>query len=330
MNGNFINRLFIGVIVIAVGVLFLLRQTGQLDFDFSIGYIVSTYWPVILIYFGLQGVLSGAFNGSGSGWWGGIMLLIGFVFLGRNLDWFSWSVGDIAPYIWPIIIILIGINMIRRPKKRKRRSHSQPKDDWKSFTGYTDSQGHVPPAPPLHPDPTKPGEAQEEERSEPKQAGYAEDDFKKHHDHSKRHGRHHHHHHETEYWNYDANAQTRSGFIGDIHIGHDYWELKPMNISHFIGDTVVDLTKAQIPFGETRLCISSFVGDVKVYVPNDYEVGIQVISSAFVGDVKILGEREGGFFKNVNIYSPAYNDTDKRIKLVVSTFVGDVRVTKVG
>ena len=29
-----------------------------------------------------------------------------------------------------------------------------------------------------------------------------------------------------------------------------------MNISHFIGDTVLDLTKAQIPAGETRLHIS--------------------------------------------------------------------------
>ncbi len=138
------------------------------------------------------------------------------------------------------------------------------------------------------------------------------------------------HHDRTEWWNYDPNAQNRSGFIGDVYLGHDYWELKPMNISHFIGDTVLDLTKAQIPAGETRVHISSFIGDVKVFLPNDFEVGIHVVSSAFIGDVAVLDHKEGGIFKNMNIETPFYQDTDKKVTLVVSTFIGDVRVTKVG
>ena len=101
----------------------------------------------------------------------------------------------------------------------------------------------------------------------------------------------------VEWWNHDPKAQNRSGFIGDIYIGHDYWELKPMNISHFIGDTVLDLTKAQIPAGETKINISSFIGDVKVFLPNDYEVGIHVVSSAFIGDVAVLDQKEGGIFQ---------------------------------
>lgn len=342
MNKSFVNRLLLGVIIIAIGVLFLLKQTGQIEFDISIGYLFSTYWPVILIFLGLQGLLTASFSGPGAGWWGGMMMLIGFVFLGHNLEWFTWSIGDIISYVWPIAIILIGINMIRRPKKNK---FDEPHNEWKSYTG---DDGHVPPAPPLHPDPTKP-KAGDDEQHDYEEAGsgasHMEDDsseyanqknhYENHlHNHQKIYEKHHHKHHNKnhreQYWNHDPNAQTRSGFIGDIHIGHDYWELKPMNISHFIGDTVVDLTKAQIPVGETKLCISSFIGDVKVYVPNDYEVGIQVVSSAFVGDVKILGQHEGGLFKNMNIYSPEFKESSKRIKLMVSTFVGDVRVTKVG
>jgi Predicted membrane protein len=374
LNGSFLNRLLSGLIIISVGVFFLLKQLGMIDYDISIGEIISNYWPVVLLWIGLHGLLAGR-QGHGSGWWAGMMILLGFIFLGHNLEWFSWSFSDIISYAWPIIIILVGINFLRRPR---HRHHEPPQyeDEWKSYNAYTDYKGDIPAAPPLHPDPTK---AAGEEAAEPihtdrpnpgEAEGYAErnsggepgPDLRRdpyHHARShqhfkrelrqqineqKRHIREHkqqvrdhiraHHqrakHGSFEYWNHDPSAQSRSGFIGDIHIGQDYWELKPLNISHFIGDTIVDLTKAQIPFGETKICISSFIGDVKVYVPNDYEVGVQVISSAFVGDVKILGQKEGGMFKSINIQSPFYEETDKKIKLVVSTFVGDVRVTKVG
>lgn len=134
----------------------------------------------------------------------------------------------------------------------------------------------------------------------------------------------------TEWWNTDPNVQTRSNFIGDIHLGHDYWDLVPLNISHFIGDTVLDLTRANIAPGETRITINSFIGDVKVFLPDDPDVGIQVVSSAFIGDSKVLGRKEGGMFSHNDTASPDFRESERRIKLVCSTFIGDVRVTKVG
>ncbi|WP_336774050.1 cell wall-active antibiotics response protein LiaF [Paenibacillus sp. MMO-58] len=369
MNGSFLNRLLSGLVIISVGVFFLLKQLGMIDYDISIGEIISNYWPVVLLWIGLHGLLAGR-QGHGSGWWAGMMIILGFLFLGHNLEWFAWSFSDIISYAWPIIIILVGINFLRRPRHR----HQEPpqyEDEWKSYNAYTDYKGEVPSAPPLHPDPTKPGSTdgshdsagegdssafnERNERGEPAGEYREEPLHRMRHHHmkqqfrrqlheQKRHIREHKQqvrehirehrqrakHGSFEYWNHDPHAQSRSGFIGDIHIGQDYWELKPLNISHFIGDTIVDLTKAQIPLGETKICISSFIGDVKVYVPNDYEVGVQVVSSAFVGDVKILGQKEGGMFKSIHIHSPYYEETDKKIKLVVSTFIGDVRVTKVG
>jgi lia operon protein LiaF len=69
---------------------------------------------------------------------------------------------------------------------------------------------------------------------------------------------------------------------------------------------------------------------VKVFLPNDSEVGVNVVSSAFIGDVAVLERKEGGIFKNMNVVTPYFHETDKKVKLVVSTFIGDVRVTKVG
>jgi lia operon protein LiaF len=352
MNGNFAGRLFTGLIVITVGLFFLLRQLGIAPFeDISIGELFSTYWPCILMYFGAVQLLGGRFQG-GSGWWGAIMLLIGFVFLGNNLDWFTWSIGDIVPFLIPIVVIIAGLRMIWKPAKPKRKS--PPEEEWTSYRPFGNETGtEVPPAPPLHPDPTAPESTGKEEigrdfhaqthnaheagggyTREPRPQGgmphssYEPNDIKSG---KKKDCRHQGHREHVEWWNHnDPNVINRSGFIGDIHMGQDYWELKPMNISHFIGDTVLDLTKADIPYGETKVNISSFIGDVKVYVPNDYDLGIQVVSSAFIGDVKVLGQKEGGIFTNVNAKSPRYSESDKKIKLIVSTFIGDTRVIKVG
>lgn len=353
MNGNFAGRLFTGLIVVAVGLFFLLRQLGVAPFEsISIGELFSTYWPCILMYFGAAQLLSGRFHG-GSGWWGAVMLLIGFVFLGNNLAWFTWSIGDIVPFLVPIIVIIVGFRMIWKPEKPKRKA--PPESDWTAYRPFGEDAKEVPPAPPLHPDPTvsppPPGEAKginlekdpgpprhEEPVRNPGASGNRRESAQgSHYDNresmkgSKKDCWNQGHREHVEWWNHsDPNVMNRSGFIGDIHMGQDYWELKPLNISHFIGDTVLDLTKADIPYGETKVNISSFIGDVKIYVPNDYELGIQVVSTAFIGDVKVLGQKEGGLFTNVNSKSPRYSESDKKIKLVVSTFIGDTRVIKVG
>lgn len=327
MNEKFVDRLFIGIIIIAIGVVFLLNQLG---YDISIGYIFSNFWPVIMILLGFGDLM----KRRGFSFWSLLMIALGAIFLGRNLDLIDWGIGDIIGSLWPIAIIAVGISMIWKPKRKS--NHKPPVDEWEAYSSF-ESNTNVPPAPPLHPDPTKPPFFNDEEQAKHKsnessqthgkQTSY---DYNQHKHHGQSYQSYNKKEH-VEWWNHGgSDTQTRSGFIGDIHIGEDYWDLKPLNISHFIGDTVLDLTKAHVEYGETRITISSFIGDVKVYVPNDYEIGVQVQSSAFIGDVKILGRKEGGLFNNVNIASPTYHEADKKIKLVVSTFIGDVRVTKVG
>lgn len=393
MNGNFINRLMWGLFIIVVGVGLLLRQGGYVYFD--IGTVVSVFWPVMLLFLGLQGMLQRMAYGRGNAFGSGVLIVMGFLFLGRNLNLFDWSVGDVLKFAAPLVLIIFGLSMIFKPKTRQNAEEKRD-DEWKAYT-YGPTDQPVPPAPPLHPDPTRPpseddshqesaapqadsrtdgvsgsqgprmpgpDQTYEQRQGQPGAYGqpgnpygdfgnrmgkYAEHMQRRHADRWEKHAhraakirerierrnfkhdhRHHHRNDRVEWWNHDPNVQTRSGFIGDVYLGHDYWELKPMNISHFVGDTVLDLTKAQISDGETVINISSFVGDVKVYLPNDYEIGVHVISSAFVGDVAVLERKEGGIFKNVDVVSPSFQDTVKKIRLHVSTFIGDVRVTKVG
>ncbi|REJ12480.1 MAG: cell wall-active antibiotics response protein [Paenibacillaceae bacterium] len=337
MNMKIFGRVFWGLVLLAIGGLFLLRQLNLLPFDFDIGFLFSTFWPIILIAIGLQSLVSGG------GWWGMILVGLGAFFQLQNLNFIHLSLGEVIRYGWPVLLIIWGLNMIFRPGRKKRSEGG-----WQSYPPKTGGPYHggerpVPPPPPLHPNPL-------DLDYEPPKTGDTGADG--HNGTSGHHGAGGHHgpsgwngaggwngpggrpkhaaDDDRPDWMPNLNAENRSGFIGDIHLGGDYWELRPMNISLFIGDTVLDLTKAQIPLGETRINVSSFIGDVKVFVPNDRDLGISVTSNSFIGDTRVLDRHEGGFFKNVKFETPYYHEADKRIRLIVSSFIGDVRIVKVG
>lgn len=392
MQSNIVHRLLWGGVLIAVGIVFLLNQLGIASI--SIGDLFKNFWPVILIVVGLQGML---IQRSGGYIWNMIVMLVGFVFLGRNLNLFDWDLGDLFSLIGPVVLILFGLGMMTRGARTKRpgREEDRPSYGWNPVTPpmpgrperpeQADAPLGPPPAPPLSDDPNAPFSAESgnvnaaSEQSQPhdpasRDNGHGDGTAPRHGDygsqgwersrdpfmraeervrkqmnrhaermqeHMKRHEDHWRRHQERReqrkacgggsgWWNYDPNAAQHHRFIGDVHIGQDYWELRPMNISHFIGDTTIDLTKAQIPLGETKIYVSCFIGDVKVFVPGDANVGIQVVSSSLIGDVRVWDQKRGGLFNSMSVESPFYADTDKRVVLVASAFIGDVRVTKVG
>jgi lia operon protein LiaF len=281
MGRGILQRTLWGLVLIAVGILFLLDKTGLIFVDF--GYIFSTYWPVFIILAGLSGLLSSLRYGWGAGIWNLLVCMVGVIFLLRNLNVTDLSIGEMFAYLWPAALIVLGISMIFRSPSRKwdYDKRCDNKHDWTNWAGHYSKK--------------------EDDKARDYINTYA-----------------------------PGPTQHKSGFIGDVHLGQDYWELKPMTISHFIGDTVIDLTKASIPYGETKLVISSFVGDVKMFVPSDLDVEVSVTSSSFIGDMNVFDRRESGFFRHMQTETPYYWESDRKIRLIVSTFIGDVLVKKVG
>jgi len=114
-----------GLVVVAVGVILLLKQMSLVIFP----YWLFT-WPMFLIVLGLYIGLRHRFRS-----WGGwlILMFIGGVFLVR--DYFpEYAISD---YIWPIAIIVIGLYMILRPRHKynssRFRAHWNNYDDkWKN------------------------------------------------------------------------------------------------------------------------------------------------------------------------------------------------------
>ncbi|GAE05717.1 transporter LiaF [Paenibacillus sp. JCM 10914] len=349
-----------GLLLIGIGALFLLNQLGVIDI--SIGYIFSTFWPVILIYFGLQSLI----YARGGALWGSIVpIVIGSYFLANNLGVVHFSFGDLIKYAIPIILIGFGLQVILRPKDHTPPPSPPSPDDFgpqrreemkfpeppearpldSSFDEEFERRFGKADKTPIDSEPTSEHDTagrsrgyrwQEQGTERHRQEGRDRSRFRveidlddDHHNNGHKHNHEEYHEHDNYSW-HGHDTVNKSSFIGDVHMGKDYFQLKPTNISQFIGDTVLDLTKAQIPYGETKINISAFIGDVKVFVPNDTDVGIQVNTNSFIGDMKVLEESRSGFMSNAGLESPYYREAGKKIRITVSVFIGDVKVNKVG
>lgn len=103
---DYSGRLFAGLLIVTVGLIFLLGSLGKLH----VGDIFATYWPLILIYFGAWHLFSKGMRSPVSGM---VLLLIGGLFLLKNLGVFGWNIFHI---LWPLAIVLVGLWIIFGPR----------------------------------------------------------------------------------------------------------------------------------------------------------------------------------------------------------------------
>lgn len=124
--------------------------------------------------------------------------------------------------------------------------------------------------------------------------------------------------------NHTIPTANRNFFIGEVRLMKNPFDLTDLNISGFIGDVKIDLSKAIVPEGESTIVISGIIGDIDIYVPADLEVAIT--SSAFVGDMDIIGDRSSGLSSKIHASSSNYNNSSRKVKISISLFIGDVDV----
>ncbi|WP_422487089.1 LiaF transmembrane domain-containing protein [Gudongella sp. DL1XJH-153] len=116
------GRYLLGIILIVVGAGFLMDQFGMVSF----GELVSTYWPSILILAGLLGLL----DRNSSSFGNIIVIAIGVIFQLNRLDMLD---GDVFRYIFPVILIFVGLNLLIT-KGGRREYH-----EYHSDSEYTES-----------------------------------------------------------------------------------------------------------------------------------------------------------------------------------------------
>ncbi|TCP18630.1 lia operon protein LiaF [Scopulibacillus darangshiensis] len=118
--------------------------------------------------------------------------------------------------------------------------------------------------------------------------------------------------------------EFRGSLIGDLRLINHRFELKDMSLSYGIGDNKIDLSKAIIPEGESTIVISGLIGDVDIYVP--YDLDVSVSASVTIGNLEVLGYKQGGLNRQINLETKGYDQAVRKVKIAVSIFVGDIDV----
>ena len=108
------GRFVVGLAILAAGVIILLGNLEVLrDPDQYLA-----YWPVVLIALGAVWIVQALQPDRGFSSWaglitGGFVLFLGVVYLGRNLDWFDFQMRYVWRMVWPALLILVGITLLR-------------------------------------------------------------------------------------------------------------------------------------------------------------------------------------------------------------------------
>lgn len=105
------SGIFPGTFLFLLGLIFLLHQIDLID-------PLSKTWPLILIIIGVSFVM--IFLVRPQDWGvlipGGILTILGLIFLLRNYRYISWgAVGDILEW-WPLILVVVGVRLLM-PKR---------------------------------------------------------------------------------------------------------------------------------------------------------------------------------------------------------------------
>lgn len=116
----------VGLILIILGALWVLNNTGTIDFRFS------KWWPLILIAVGLINLFGNRRINNPIAW---ILIALGLIFLLTTHDYFQWS--EIWKF-WPVILIIIGISILfgRGGTKIKGSSSGNMFDGTAIFWGF--------------------------------------------------------------------------------------------------------------------------------------------------------------------------------------------------
>ncbi len=93
----------------------------------------------------------------------------------------------------------------------------------------------------------------------------------------------------------------------------------------FIVDANFDLTKYNIPIGETVIRGFSFIGDVEIFAPAD--VGVAIDGASFVTELKMDGAKEeSAFLSPLKWRSDGYKMAERRVRFELTQFIGDIKL----
>ena len=122
----------------------------------------------------------------------------------------------------------------------------------------------------------------------------------------------------------DRFETQRQEWIGVQKIGKDTFEWDDINISHLMGDTIIDLGNTILPAKENVIVIRKGFGRVRILVP--YGVGVMIHHHSFAGELEFEKQSYTLSNESIQLYSKDYQRTSKRVKIYTTIVAGKIEV----
>jgi predicted membrane protein len=124
-------------------------------------------------------------------------------------------------------------------------------------------------------------------------------------------------------WLIKAETGIRFVLLGDVRRRGE-WQVADEEIWIGVGDVRLDMSRADVPPGETILRVIGLVGDVRVVIPA--EMGLALNSTAFVADIRTPEGKRDAILTTFRWTTDDYEAAERRVSLEVIRFVGGIRI----
>ncbi|MBE3575873.1 MAG: hypothetical protein IMW99_10595, partial [Firmicutes bacterium] len=124
-----------------------------------------------------------------------------------------------------------------------------------------------------------------------------------------------------------ASGGTHWAVMGGVEMKNPGWRLQNGRFIACMGSVDLDLTRAEIPQGETTLVLAALMGGIEVYIPADLEVEGQ--GTAVLGGLKFLREERGGILTTLSATykgAAAAGTPARKVRLFCTSIMGGVEV----
>lgn len=117
--------------------------------------------------------------------------------------------------------------------------------------------------------------------------------------------------------------------LGDLKLTDPNWPLCDLTASTLIGDMKIDLSRAQIPQGETLIELRAVIGDIDIWVPQSLPLALEVQWAGFV-TLDRYGRRQDVILRHESDVPPDFESAPKRVRVRVNLVIGDLSLTRAG
>ncbi|MHB1627662.1 MAG: cell wall-active antibiotics response protein LiaF [Bacilli bacterium] len=127
---------------------------------------------------------------------------------------------------------------------------------------------------------------------------------------------------------WSSRKPPRIPHVGEVRYGDEPWHLQPLAINNMAGSVRINLGTATIPDGETPIDVTGAFGEVRIHVPSDLPVAVEIAVSS--GEVRLFEKRHSGVaLPPLSYVDPGYEEAKRRVNIRIRLKFGEVRVARV-